>query len=146
MSMTHRSIHHMFSEVKFHKSGKVIREKAGEKIKALEAKIGERKARIARIRKDYDITDADMIELLSAKARNQLAEGGTYTLSNKIVRGEDKPMEVTIAAGIINNIDTENALMTQEKDHVERLGLIERNIDADVKHEIGFDELDYLGL
>lgn len=142
----HHHIGLMFEDLEFHVSGEKIEKKCMEKVKALEDKISVRKSRIAKIREEHRITDADLIELLSENARNEFANHGTYTLhTNKPANasGED---ERIIPAGAISNFNTENTAMGKELTEVERLKLIVRNIDTEIKHELGFDELEYLGL
>jgi hypothetical protein len=148
MAMVHHNIHSLFGMIKFHQPGSTIKAKAEEKIKLLNAKIEERKKRIAKIRTDHKITDADLVELLSEKARNQFAQQGSYTLCSNSIRGQGKERgeEITIAAGVINNFNTENNLIGQEQEHAERLALLARNIDVNIKHEVTFEELEYLML
>ena len=137
----------MFSRVKFFKSGQVIKNQAEAKAKQITAKIAERQDRIRKLREDYKITDADMIELLSDQARVRLATVGSYSLSSNapMPRAKDEP-ERLIPAGLVNNLNTERALIEQEKEQVSRLELIARNIDVNLSHEIDFEELEYLGL
>lgn len=147
MAITHANIRSLFTEIKFTKQGSIIKRQAQKKVKQLQAKVKERKERIAKIRSDNEITDADLIELLSEKARHLFSQQGSYTLTNKISHDNpNKSEEVTIAAGVINNINTENNLIGQELEHVQRLGILIRNINPSKVHSISFEELEYLDL
>lgn len=64
-------IDHMFN-FRFEKSAQVIREKAKDKITALRAKIEEREVRIKRIREEYKITDAALIDVLEQAQASML--------------------------------------------------------------------------
>jgi hypothetical protein len=149
-----RNIEHMFGDVEFSKTGKDIKDKSEAKIKLLSAKIEERKERIKKTRKDYDITDADLVELYRAKQANHGAS--MYTISsvlkpcsNAVVNrtgnnlGEEKTEKI-IPAGVISNIDTEHIAIQTEQDQRERLNLLSRNIDVNTSHKMNFEELQYL--
>lgn len=125
----------MFNAVKFKKKGDVYKAHAVKKVTALEDKIVERQQRIAKIKAEYNITDADLFEALS---NNQMQQ--TYSNSQPLANARQ-----SIPAGILQNIQTERVNISTEKGHVDRLGLLARNIDVDVMHDITFDELEFLG-
>jgi len=139
-----RDISHMFTSFKYFKRGSVIIKKATIKCCAIEAKIKVRNHRVEDIRKQYDITDADLVELYRQKQQNSGAS--TYTLTSNSASGKKtQPSEKVIPAGAIANIDTELAAITNEKNQAEHLSLMIRNLDPKKTHEIDFSELEFLG-
>lgn len=106
-----------------------IQEASKKKVILLGAKITEREARIARLRKEFEITDQDMIQLLSQAAQDALSNmRSTATMSYSIGGGASGGEVRIVGAGIVQNILTERQLIEQEKDDVERLQLIVRNL------------------
>lgn len=105
----------------YEKSIPEILTKIQEKIVSVEAKIEERKIREEKIRKEYEITDEDLIRVLSQAAN---ASGsnvqGSYTLSSTTHR--------VIGAGVVQNLLTERELREQEEASVHRLKLLQRNL------------------
>jgi hypothetical protein len=114
-----------------------------EKIKALRAKIAERETRIKRLRDEYKITDVILIELLTqARASTKRGEHKmSYTVNSNTPRVQEidaavdetgvKPSaanEFVIGAGVVNNLMTEGDLAQSERDEVDRLSLIARNL------------------
>ena len=137
--MQAESIDRMF-DYRFEKPSAAIVEKAKQKVEKLQAKIEERQARIAKIRAEYDITDAAHIDILT-QARQQSQDKMTYTynpssLGNGVsVSVTGSPMaERTIGAGIVNLLLTETDFIEAEKKQVQRLGLLIRNL-VDVPDE-----------
>ena len=113
----------------YSKSYLEIREAATHKITALEAKVAEREARIVRIRKEFDITDTDMIQLLSQAAQDAVSNmRSTATMSYSIGGGTNGGEVRIVGAGVVQNILTERQLVEQEKDDGVRLKLILRNL------------------
>lgn len=117
---------HMFGNFTFEKTVDEILTAVAEKIDSLKAKINDRMERVVRIRKEFDISDADLISLLSqanqdAVSNRQLATSLSYNLNSG---GETK----IVQAGVVQNLLTEQQLIEQEKDSVTRLSLIERNL------------------
>lgn len=142
-----QNIGHMFSQIEFTKTGKELKDKADIKIKKLLAKIEERKERIKKIRHDYNITDAVLAELYRLQRQN--AGATTYSVSNALVNRTGNKIgaetgEMTIPAGVVTNLDTENTAIGCETDQAERLQLLSRNIDTAAKHKTDFAELEYL--
>lgn len=146
-----QNIKHMFVSFKYFKRGAEIIKKARAKCFALQAKIKERNQRVSDIRKQYQITDGDLVELYRQKQQNSGAI--TYTISNtatsrtgnKIGSEQKSGTEKIIPAGVVSNIDTECAAISNEKDQFEHLSLMIRNLDSKKKHEIDFSELEFLG-
>lgn len=64
---------------------RAIHDAAKKKIEATEAKIAEREGRIARIRKEFDITDAELVSLFAQaanEANNRYANSMSYNLQS----------------------------------------------------------------
>lgn len=137
------------------KTASAIITKATEKAKALEAKIAEREKRIEKTRKEYDISDVMMMELLAA-ARQQMVSNRmaqqTYQLSKTGNDGKMTEETVTIGAGVVNMLFTERDFIESEKAQIRKLRLVIRNLEdlPDDKggkkgHELTNQELEYLG-
>lgn len=139
--ITHINASAVLPKVKFEKTGAEIKFKVDLKIVKLLDKIEERKKRIADIRKHNNISDEDLIELLSDHARESFSNTGIYNLRQK----GNNP-ERLIPAGVINQMDTENRLKAEEEEHVERLSLISRNINTSPgsMFEVSYQDLEYL--
>lgn len=121
--MASTSVRHMFGNFTFSKTIPEILEAVEKKVAALKSKITERENRIIRIRKEFDITDADLISLLSQAAQQQGRHvANSYNLNS--TTGETK----VIGAGVVQNVLTEQSEMAQEKEAVDRLLLIKRNL------------------
>lgn len=131
----------MFGRVEFAKPGREIAEKAKAKSEAVREKIEERQGRIARIREEYGITDAVLADVLAQAMHRR---GQTYSVSNAPV-GRDGSGQVTVPAGVITNLTTEQEYIEEERQQVARLDLLARNIAPDASHKLTFDEMEYLG-
>jgi len=145
---------HMFRNFSYQKSIDEILAKMTAKIAFLETKIREREARIVEIREAHDITDQDLIKLLT-QAANQAVSNARLPMSYNIesTAGETR----LIAAGVVQNLVTEQTLIEQEKKSVDQLKMIGRNLKpvtlfGDNGEEytqgffsLSFDELDFLG-
>jgi hypothetical protein len=147
-----------FRNLTYYKTAAEIKEAALSKIDKLNAKIENRLKRVTGLRKEYGIDDAALVQLLQAARKQQNASMSyTYSTSNAAVGGGSKMEERTIGAGVVNNLMTENDFIESEKDQVEALSLIVRNLKPILKHSAngqelpdgGFvlntDELRYLG-
>ena len=138
----------------YYKSAASIISKATEKAKALEAKIAEREKRIEKTRKEFDISDAMMMELLTA-ARQQMVSNRvmqTYQISKTGNDGKMTEETVTIGAGVVNMLFTERDFIESEKGQIKKLQLIIRNLEdlpddngGKKGHELSNPELEYLG-
>jgi hypothetical protein len=137
------------------KSSTEIIGKAKIKVEALRAKITEREQRILKTRKEYDITDAMLVDLLTqARKQNQnnRASNQTYSVSKTTGSGSQMTEEtVTIGAGVVNLLFTEMEFIESEKSEAKRLELIIRNL-RDIPdqydglgHALHESELTYLG-
>lgn len=123
--MASPSARNMFTSFEYQKPIPEVIGAAKKKIVAIEAKIAEREDRIARIRKEFDISDAELITLFAQTANdrlgNALSNAMSYNLSSA---GETR----IIAAGVVQNLLTEQQLMEQERDSLNRLRLIVSNL------------------
>jgi len=146
-------VDNMFSFT-FQKSSAEIVEKAKAKADSIRTKIGERERRIAKVRTEYKINDAAIIELLQ---RARSAAGNAMANYSTSVRDEEGHIEeVTIGAGVINLLLTENDFIEGEKAQVERLDTIAKHL-TDVTiiqngtaviqrhHPLSYAELKFLG-
>lgn len=140
------------------KSSGEIREKAAQKVAALRFKIEERKERIKKIRGEYKITDAILIDLLeqAREASRKNDNKMSYSVSNAPSQQQTQGMseEIIIGAGTVNNLLTESDFIKGEESQVKRLQLIARNLQDEetewsngkpVGHKLNESELEYLG-
>lgn len=147
----------ILNNLSFEKTSAEILEKAGFKITALTAKIAERETRITHIRKEFDISDQAMINLLSQAAQEALSNSRIATTMSYNISGQDSDVRI-VGAGVVQNLLTERQLIEQEKESVEKLQLITRNLrpithhasDTGARYEVdGFhmteQDLDFLG-
>jgi hypothetical protein len=146
-------IDNMFSFT-FQKSSAEIVEKATAKANSIRAKIGERERRLAKVRAEYKITDAAIIDLLQ---RARSAAGNAMANYSTSVRDEEGHIEeVTIGAGVINLLLTENDFIEGEKTQVDRLDTIAKHLTDVVviqngtaviqkQHPLSYAELKFLG-
>jgi hypothetical protein len=139
--MASPNIHAIRASLRFayQKSTAEIQEKVGIKLVAVRAKIAEREARVARVREEYDISDADMSEILAQYANDMVSNSSrgskmSYSISSNKAGGAAAPGgqgggdERIIGAGVVNNILTEKQLIETEKEAVEKLERIQRNL------------------
>jgi hypothetical protein len=121
-------IDHMFNGINYTKSADEIKEKAKAKILKLKDKIEDRARRIAAVRKEHDIDDADLVTLLQLLRKNAGATTLTYQKMSNVPARQGMSDEKTIGAGVINNLLTEQDYMDQERDQVAMLDLMVRNL------------------
>jgi len=116
------------------------------KVEKLKTKIAERIIRIAKIRKDNDISDAVLVELLRLAESNK-TNNTYYSVSNPSRRNGEQESPLVIGAGVLASLQAEEDAMEQEKKSVSRLERVERNL-AYVKGEceVTYDELKFLDL
>jgi hypothetical protein len=137
------------------KSSTEIIGKAALKIKEIQSKTHEREARVAKLRTEYQITDAVLIDIL-AKAREQSKNGIQMSYSNTVSDDDGEQQEITIGAGAVNMLFTERDFIDGERSQVERLMMIIRNLKDHRKfapdgkeyahgHELNSAELKFLG-
>ncbi len=129
-----QNVEHMFN-VTFEKPAADVRKRVDTKASQIKAKIEERQARIAKLRKEYDIDDAAMVQLLQALRRDEQLHGsgiGTYSYSSasnaQVAHGSSKT-EMTIGAGAVKNLMTEGDAIDSERAHVRKLELLSRNVE-----------------
>jgi len=120
----------MFSQFSYEKSIDEIKEALAKKVEAYKAKIKDREGRIVKIRKEYDISDADMINLLQQVARQGISNAPISTMSYTIpIEGGTNAEDVRlIGAGVIQSIVTERELIDDETASIKQMERIGRNL------------------
>lgn len=113
-----QNIDHMFSFT-FEKTAEEIRGAAVKKVRDVRIKIEERVGRINRMREEHKITDAVLIDI-----QNQMRadlKRGMSAIYNSTVKSHDGAMDetVSVGAGVINFILTEQDFIGGEKAQVE---------------------------
>ena len=123
-------IESLFGGLSFTKTAEEIRRAAALKLGQVTCKIDERKKRISQLRKEYNINDADLIQLLTEARRDLEARTSrmSYSISNSGGGTAGGTDEKIIGAGVVSNILTESDQIEAEKDQVKHLGLIVRNL------------------
>jgi hypothetical protein len=160
--MAPQEIAHMF-RFPFEKSSDEIREKCALKIAFLQAKVEDRKRRVAELRERHRITDSVLIDLLQQARAAQKRGESKMSYSTKVMNvsfssGEE---ELVVEAGVVNNLLTESDWIDADRNMIRRLELIVRNIrdvpDHTVTsihpgaqrptrgHNLSYDELEFLG-
>lgn len=117
----------ILSSITFTKSVTEIQAAIDAKLVRIRAKIKEREGRIINLRDTYGITDQDMIQLLSQAAQDAISNSRIMSTTYSVNSGKDGETKI-IGAGVVQNLTTEQALIEQEKDQIERLEMIRRNI------------------
>lgn len=138
-------IEHMFGQLKFTKLGSEIKAKAEAKAVQVSAKIKERQVRISTVCEKYNITPADLFALAQMYAGNRGRIEYKSTVLSDGSEDEGPKFRADIPAGKIAEIGQESSLIESEKNQLEKLNLIARNIDPGVQHQLSYDELKYLG-
>jgi hypothetical protein len=142
----------------FEKTADEIVTAAKKKAVDVRNKIEERGVRIQKMRAEHKVTDAVLIDVqnqMRAQQKRGEQDRMSYT-SNAQTSAGGVQEEVTIGAGVINFLLTEQDHMDGEKAQVERLETIIRNLrDVTaytaggtpyvVKPKLGYEELKYLG-
>jgi hypothetical protein len=149
-----QNISHMFSFT-FEKTTAEVLAACKAKEIALRSKIEDREGRVARIRAEYKITDAILIDLLS-QARAAAKRNDSLMNYSSSVQPNDsgEPQTVTVGAGVVNMLLTERDFIDGEKGQADKLALIGRNLRdftddrgiARASHHLSYDELRFLGL
>lgn len=147
-----RDINRNFQGLSFSKPAAVIIEAAKKKREEVTSKIAERRTRIAAVREEYDISDADLIELLMTARQQAERERYEYMSSSNQERK-------SIGAGAVNSLLTEHDFIKAEEEAVKRLELIARNLKPierfapgnaaplpPEEFKLSYDDLEYLGL
>ena len=142
----------------FEKSADEIVTAAKQKTADVRNKIEERGVRIQKMRAEHKVTDAVLIDIqnqMRAQQKRGEQDRMSYT-SNAVSSAGGVQEEVTIGAGVINFLLTEQDHMDGEKTQVEKLDTIIRNLRGIVRRtangteyvelfKVGFEELKYLG-
>ena len=140
MALSH-DIGHLFGHLSFEKKGSEIANKASYKIVKLTEKMEERAIRVRTIRKENDLTDEDLLNVLSQARRNDLAHQ-TYVTS--ITTTDKGPVQKNIGVGVIMGLMAEMDEIVKEKAAIVRLGLMARNLISDSIYKLTFEELEAL--
>jgi hypothetical protein len=120
----------MFREFSYEKTLDEIKEAMTKKIAALRSKVIDRESRIVRIREEFSISDADMIDLLAQAAHEAVSNRAvkmSYNIQATNAPGGDGGTRI-IQAGVVQNLLTEKTLIEQERESVEQLERIVRNL------------------
>lgn len=116
----------------FEKPAADVRKRVEAQVLRIKNKIEERQARVAKLRAEYSIDDAAMIDLLTQARRNEARgqQAGTYSYaSNAPVKQGNSATEMVIGAGAVKNLMTEGDAIDREKDQVKHLELYARNVE-----------------
>jgi hypothetical protein len=131
------------------------------KITALKVKVEERIGRITKVRAEYKVTDAALLDIMKQARAAQKAGAMimNYSTSSNgptgMIDGSDAEL-ITIGAGIVNFLLTEQDFIEGEQSQVDRLELVVRNLKDPVSYtndgkpytqliSISYDEAKYLG-
>lgn len=120
-------IDNMFN-ITFEKTAEEIKTFATKKSAAIQTKIEERQSRIKKMRAEHKITDVvlnDIMNQMRAAAHNALVANYSSTVKSDSDATEET---VTVGAGAVNFILTEQDFITGERAQVERLDLLVRNV------------------
>jgi hypothetical protein len=158
----------MFRGVTYNKfTTAVVREKMEAKIKALSAKVAERRERVIKLMQEHGITSEMLSDMVIQYMKDQ--EKGTSRMSYSVTAaprpthsaGALGYADVMVPAGAVANIVTEKNLIESEGEEAKRLVLIVRNlrdtlpavneetgtlIQRAVVHMLTDEEIEYLGL
>lgn len=155
--MRAQGIENMFNFT-FQKTSSEIVTSVNAKVVKIKAKIEERIVRIQKMREEHGITDVVYADILQ-QVRNQAqkAEAAMYNSTVKMGNGEGQEVTVTVGAGVINFLMTEQDFIVVEREQITKLELIARNlrpvntsiasigIVPSDSHVLTFAELTYLG-
>jgi len=92
----------------------------------LPGKITEREQRIAKLRAEFEISDAEMVDLLSqftSELSNNYPTSRSYS-----TRGRNNQNPKIIGAGVIQNLLAERAQIDAEKESMSKMQRIVRNL------------------
>lgn len=144
---------------KYTKPAQEIISKAKSKTEHLKKKIEERQARLVALRKEHEIDDAALIELLEA-ARREQKRGEvrmSFSYTKALSPSSAARAEASIGAGVVNNLLTESDFVSAERDEVKALELMIRNLKPiprfaengnplpEEEFQLSAEELEYLG-
>lgn len=156
-----QTIDHMFGSLHYTKPVAEIREACRKKAEQIRAKVEERQGRLERLRREYDVSDADIIQLLTMarkQARHDLGPVSyTYNKLSSSPGGGTRMEEKTIGAGVVNNLLTESDFIEAEREQAKKLDFIIRNLKPIIRFSdtgapytqtefsLSQDELEFLG-
>lgn len=147
----------------------VVRERMEAKIKALFAKVEERRGRVTKLMEEHSITSEMLSDMVIQYMKDQDRGTSRMSYSNSVsvasgsAVGPDlrSKTEVVVPAGAVANIVTEKNLIESETEEAKRMVLIVRNlrdtlpavdektgllVERAVVQTLTDDEIDYLGL
>lgn len=136
-----QTIEHILHNVTYKKTIDEIKEKVSAKITEVKAKIETRIGRVEALRKEHEIDDKALIQLLTEAREQQNGRSAekmsySYSVSNTNGPSGEKAMEErVIGAGVVNHLLTENDFIQAEKSAVARLELLNRNIRPYTEHD-----------
>lgn len=152
-----QSIDRMFNFT-FEKSAEEILAAVATKSASIQSKIAERGLRITKMREENKVTDAVLIDIQNQMRANERIGtlSNSYT-SNARTRSDEGDEEVTVGAGVITFLQTEQDFIEGEKAQLEKLNLMTRNLRPinavtstgatyNVPFKLSYEELKYLGL
>jgi hypothetical protein len=155
--MKAQNIDHLFNNLTFQKNTAEIIAAAKGKITQLNSKIEERTNRIRTLRETYQISDSAFVDILSQMRENEKRHNFVQNYSTSTTDRSGVQREITVGAGVVNNLLTETDFIANERQQVERLTFIVSNL-RDVQcftansgatyvapHTLTFGELEYLG-
>ena len=149
---------HFLSGVTFRLPGARIKELATVKLDEFTKMVIERKKRIAKIREEHKITDADLIDLLQQQAsmnrRGMAVSSYTIGTASRMLGSDDDEVTAangsvttrSIQAGVVSAMEAEHSNMKSEEAAVIRLRRIINNIDTSKDFPVDMDDLEFLGL
>lgn len=144
----------------YRKSAVEIKAKAKDKVAALKDKIEERKGRVRRLREEFKITDAVYINLLeqareaAKRGENRMSYSVSLGNQTQAQQGLQEGDSITVGAGTVNALLTENDFIKSEEREAKRLELIVRNLEdlptdwsngVAIGHDLSEADLEYLG-
>ena len=150
-----QNIDRMFN-LTFEKNADEIIIAATNKAIDIRRKIEERVVRIRKMREEHRITDAVLIDIQNQmRADKQRGMAAVYNSSQALSDGTGEEM-ISVGAGVINFILTEQDFIGGEKAQVERLDLVTRNLKPITRRtangveyvelfKLSYEELKFLG-
>ncbi len=149
-----QNISHMFS-FNFEKSTAEVVAACQKKERDNRAKIEEREGRISRVRAEYKITDAVLIDLLSQARAAAKRNDALMNYSSNMPSANDsgETATITIGAGVVNMLMTERDFIDGERAQADKLAMIARNLRDFIdergitrtNHRLSYDEIRFLG-
>lgn len=140
--------HNVLSRLVFKVPTQTLQDALVKKVKLLGEKIDVRRGRVRKIREENRITDEVLIELL--KMARAASSASFYTVTSSVRSDPTTQTQedtVTISAGIVANMMSEEDAMKEELNASDRLATILANICfVEGPVELSFDEVKFLNL